>query len=254
MSVKKIIPCLDVKGGRVVKGINFVGLKDIGDPVICAKEYEKQGADELVFLDIAATQEERATMTELVRKTAEGISVPFCVGGGIRTVSDIGRLLDAGATKVSINTAAVKNPELIKEAAREFGSGRIVVAIDGAFFKDTDVPGWEVLTTGGEGRTGMNVVMWATEVQKLGAGEILLTSMDRDGTKEGFDIAMLKSVSDAVSIPVTASGGGGSIEDFVEVFEKTSVAAALAASIFHYGDLTVGDIKEALRKKGIVVV
>ena len=254
MKEKKIIPCLDMKGGRVVKGINFVGLKDVGDPVECAMNYEKQGADEIVFLDISATNEQRKTMVDVVRKTAENLSVPFAVGGGIGTIDDFRNVFDAGADKISVNSAAVNNPELIKEAAAEFGSEHIISAIDYKQVGEKDgKPVCRVLINGGETVTELDVISWAKEVEKLGAGEILLTSLDADGTKKGFDIYMLNAVCEAVSIPVTASGGGGSIDDFVSVFKQSSADAALGASVFHYGELTVGDIKKRLKEEGIPV-
>lgn len=250
MSVKRIIPCLDVQKGRVVKGINFVDIKDIGDPVECAVAYEKQGADELVLLDIDATYEERETMTEVVRRTAAAISIPLTIGGGIRTIEDIGRLLAAGADKISINSAAIKRPELVKEAAEAFGAGRIVIAIDG---KKDETGAFRVVINGGRETMALTVDEWAKTVEAYGAGEILLTSMDGDGTKEGFDLAMLNAVCNAVDIPVIASGGCGKLADFTEVFLNTSVDAALAASVFHYGELTVGTVKEELKSHSIAV-
>ena len=257
MGVKRIIPCLDVDvhAGRVVKGINFVDIKDVGDPVLCAIEYEKQGADELVFLDITATVEGRGTMVDVVRKVTEQISIPLTVGGGIRNVDDFRELLNAGAAKVGINTAAVKRPELIREAAETFGSERVVLAIDGKQSNDSESSkqNWTVCVSGGQVDAELDLIEWAKRGEELGAGEILLTSVDTDGTKAGFDIDMLQAVCEAVDIPVVASGGGGSLDSFVEVFGKTKVDAALAASIFHYKEYTVGDIKEALRARGIPV-
>ena len=252
MQMKRIIPCLDVDvhAGRVVKGVNFVDIKDIGDPVLCALEYERQGADELVFLDITATVEGRGTMVDVVRKVTEVVSVPLAVGGGIRTVDDFEVLLEAGAAKVGINSAAVKRPELIREAAEKFGSERVVLAVDGKFVADGI---WTVVVSGGQVDAGLDLIDWCRRGAELGAGEILLTSMDADGTKAGFDIGMLRAVCEAVDIPVVASGGGGSLESFVEVFEETGADAALAASIFHFGEYTVGDVKEALKARGISV-
>lgn len=250
MSGKRIIPCLDVRNGRVVKGVNFVDIQDVGDPVECAKEYERQGADELVFLDITATTEERGTMVDVMRKVAEAVSIPLAVGGGIRSVEDFRSLLEAGASKVGINSAAVKNPELIREAAKAFGSERVVLALDA---KLTDKR-YHVIISGGQEDTGIDMVEWAKRAEALGAGEILLTSVDTDGVKGGFDIPMTKAVAEAVNIPVIASGGGGSLESFVEVFEQTGSDAALAASVFHFGELTVRDIKAGLRAHGIPVL
>lgn len=254
MLAKRIIPCLDVKDDKVVKGINFVGLKDVGDPVECAINYNEQGADEIVFLDITATNENRGTMVDVVRETAKNVFVPLTVGGGIRTTDDFRELLLAGADKVSVNSAAVQTPSIIKDAAAKFGNQCVVAAIDGKRVGEKDgKPKYNVFTNGGRFDTGLDVVMWANKVQRLGAGEILLTSMDADGTKKGFDIDMLNAVSEVVSIPVIASGGGGSLDDFVDVFEKSPADAALAASVFHYGELTVGDVKKCLSEKGIPV-
>ena len=254
MQARRIIPCLDMKNGRVVKGINFVGLKDVGDPVECAKNYEQQGADEIVFLDISATNEKRATMVDVVKKTAESLSVPLAVGGGIRNLDDFGKIFSAGAGKVSVNTVAVNNPEIISQAAKKFGSEKVVSAIDYKKVEGDNCKSIQrVIINGGEKVTELDVISWAKEVENLGAGEILLTSLDADGTKEGFDLYMLNAVAEAVKIPVIASGGGGSIDDFVSVFKETSVDAALAASVFHYGELTVKDIKKKLREEGIPV-
>lgn len=250
MGTKRIIPCLDVCNGKVVKGIHFVGFREIGDPVEYAMQYEKQGADEIVFLDITATNEGRGTIIDLVRETAKNITVPLTVGGGIRDVEDIKRLLEAGANKVSINSAAVKRPELLREAVTEFGKECIVLAIDG---RRTDKEQYSVMINGGKMDTGMDLVSWAREGATLGVGEILLTSMDADGVKNGFDLPMLAAVCKAVSIPVIASGGCGTVGHFVRVFEETGCDAALAASIFHYGDLTVNSVKNALRDRGISV-
>lgn len=250
MAQKRIIPCLDVKDGRVVKGTNFVGLKDAGDPVELAAYYDQQGADELVFLDITASQEKRKTLVELVRRTVQQITVPLIVGGGIATLEDIQVLLAAGAAKVSISTAAVSDPGLIQAAAEEFGSQRVIVAIDAKAGLDG---GWEVYTHGGRTPTGLDVVAWAQQVAELGAGEILLTSMDRDGTKAGYDNVLNQAVVKAVNIPVIASGGAGTLEDLREAFELGQVDAVLAASIFHYKELTIPETKEYLAKAGIPV-
>lgn len=251
MLAKRIIPCLDVKDGRVVKGVNFVNLRDAGDPVELAAIYDREGADELVFLDISASHEGRATMVEVVKQTAGEITIPFTVGGGIAHVDDMKRLLRAGADKIGINTAAVRNPSLISEGARKFGSQCIVVAIDAKFNPEWDE--WEVYTHGGRTRSGIRALEWAREAERLGAGEILLTSMDADGTKDGFDIKLTRAVADATSIPVIASGGAGSARHFVDVFEEGRADAGLAASIFHYKELTIGDVKEALRREGVEV-
>jgi len=249
MLVKRIIPCLDVKDGRVVKGIKFIGLKDVGDPVECARNYNQQGADEIVFLDITATYENRDTIVEVVERAAKEIFVPLTVGGGIRTIEDFTKLLRAGADKISVNSAAVKNPALIQEAADKFGSQCVVVAID---VKRIDGQ-FRVVTAGGRIDTGLDAVEWAKRVEELGAGEILLTSMDADGTKQGFDVEILNEIGKVISIPIIASGGCGTLEHFSEVFQQTNADAALAASLFHYGELTVGEVKEHLQKKGIAV-
>lgn len=249
MFTKRIIPCLDVKDGRVVKGINFVNLQDAGSPVEQAKIYSEAGADELVFLDITASVEHRAAMLEVVRATAEQVFIPFTVGGGIRNLEDIRRLLRAGADKVSINTAAVEDPNIVTLSSEEFGTQCIVVAID-AKRKDK---GWEVYTYGGRTSTGIDALEWAKKVEELGAGEILLTSMDRDGTKDGFDIELTKAVSGALSIPVIASGGAGSPEHLYEAFKYGKADAALAASIFHYGQYSIKETKEYLKNRGIAV-
>lgn len=261
MLAKRIIPCLDVKEGKVVKGINFLEIKDVGDPVECAIEYNRQGADEVVFLDITATKEGRGTMVDVVRKTAENVFIPLTVGGGIRTVDDFRSMLRAGADKVSVNSAAVYNPSIISEAALIFGSQCVVVAIDGksSGIEDREdsprfgKPKFNVFTAGGSKDSGLDVIEWAIKAESLGAGEILLTSMDTDGTKKGFDLEMLNAVCDAVDIPVIASGGGGDLSSFVELFEKTQADAALAASIFHYGEYEVADVKRALEEKNIPV-
>ena len=243
---------MDCDAGRVVKGINFVNIKDAGDPVELAKEYNKQGADELVFLDITASSEKRDTMKELVERVAKQIFIPFTVGGGIRTVEDIREILNAGADKVSLNTAAVENPNIISEGALKFGSQCIVVAID-AKKNDSMKNKFEVYTYGGRKPTGIDAVSWAKKAEKLGAGEILLTSMDRDGTKKGFDLTLTKKISEAVSIPVIASGGVGKRKHFSEAFTKGKADAALAASIFHYGEYTVNQVKEYCKKDKVVI-
>ncbi len=250
MLAKRIIPCLDVKEGRVVKGINFVGIKEVGDPVECASAYDKQGADEIVFLDITASHEGRGTMLDVVRRTAECVFVPLTVGGGIRTIDDFRDTLRAGADKVSVNSAAVKNPNLIKEAADIFGRQCVVVAIDAKKCEDGH---YTVVINGGRIDMGIDAVEWAKKAEELGAGEILLTSMDTDGVKGGFDIDMLNAVCNVVKIPVIASGGCGALEHFTDVFEKTNASAALAASLFHYGELTVGEVKTACKEKNIPV-
>ncbi|MBE6948375.1 MAG: imidazole glycerol phosphate synthase subunit HisF [Ruminococcaceae bacterium] len=250
MLAKRIIPCLDVRDGRVVKGVNFVNIRDAGDPVELAKYYSDQGADEIVFLDITATHEGRATVVDVVRRTAEQVFVPLTVGGGIGSVEDFGQLLRAGADKISVNSAAVRDKTLISRAADKFGSQCVVVAIDAKTRPDGT---FEVVINGGRIWTGIDAVEWAKEVEALGAGEILLTSMDGDGTKAGFDLPMTKAVADAVNIPVIASGGCGCLEHFAEVFEKTGCDAALAASLFHFGELTVPQVKEYLEGQGIPV-
>lgn len=250
MLAKRIIPCLDVKGGRVVKGINFVNITDAGDPVECAKAYDRQGADEIVFLDITATCESRNTMEDVVRRTAENIFVPLTVGGGIRTVEDFRRILRAGADKVSVNSAAVYRPELISEAADCFGSQCVVLAVD---VRKGAEGRYRVFTAGGRTDSGLDAEEWIVRAETLGAGEILLTSMDADGTKQGFDLDITGRISSLVKIPVIASGGCGSLAHFTEVFEKTKASAALAASLFHYGELTVGEVKRELRAHKIPV-
>jgi cyclase len=249
MLAKRIIPCLDVDKGRVVKGVKFQNLRDAGDPVEVAKSYEEQSADELVFLDITASAEERKIMIEVVQRVAETIFIPFTVGGGVSSLEDIRRLLSAGADKVSINTATVKNPQLIYESAKRFGSQCIVVAIDAK----RSQRGWEVYIHGGRTPTGLDVVEWAKRVESLGAGEILLTSMDADGTKKGYDIELNRAVASAVSIPVIASGGAGTMEHFYEVFTKTNVDAALAASLFHFKEVSIPELKAYLKNKGVHV-
>ena len=250
MLAKRIIPCLDVRDGKVVKGINFVGIKEVGDPVECAAEYDRQGADEIVFLDITASNEGRGTMLDVVRRTAQKVFVPLTVGGGIRTIEDFRDTLRAGADKVSVNSAAVKNPQLIKEAADIFGCQCVVVAIDARKCADGH---YTVVINGGRIDMGIDAVEWAKKAEELGAGEILLTSMDTDGVKGGFDLDMLNAVCSVVKIPVIASGGCGKLEHFTEVFEKTNASAALAASLFHYKELTVGEVKEELARHDIPV-
>ncbi len=249
MVTKRIIPCLDIKDGRVVKGIKFLGLRDAGDPVEVAKAYDRQQADELVFLDITASYENRDTLVTLVEAIARTIYMPFTVGGGIRDIDDIRTLLNAGADKVSINTAAVRFPALIDEASRKFGAQCIGAAIDAK----REGERWEVFIHGGRTPTGLDAVAWAREVAQRGAGEILLTSMDCDGTKDGYDLALTKAVGEAVTVPVIASGGAGKLEHFEDVFTKAKADAALAASLFHYQELTVPQVKEYLARKGIPV-
>ncbi len=248
MLAKRIIPCLDVRDGKVVKGINFVGIKEVGDPVELAKQYSDSGADEIVFLDITASHEGRATMLDVVRRTAEVVFVPLTVGGGIRTIDDVRDTLRAGSDKVGINSAAVRNPELINEAAKLFGRQCIVAAVDA---KRVDDGSWHVVINGGRIDTGKDLLEWVQELEQRGAGEILLTSMDADGTKAGYDLEMTKAVCDLVNIPVIASGGAGSIDDFADVFAATGCDAALAASLFHYGELTIDEVKDAMRSRGI---
>ncbi len=250
MLAKRIVPCLDVRDGRVVKGVNFVNIRDAGDPVELARFYSGQGADEIVFLDITATSDARDTVADVVERTAGQVFVPLTVGGGIRTLDDFQRLLRAGADKISVNSAAVKDPALISRAAERFGSQCVVLAIDA---KGREGGGWEVVTAGGRTPTGLDAVEWAKEGQRLGAGEILLTSMDADGTKSGFDLPLTKAVTQAVSIPVIASGGCGCLEHFAQVFRETGCDAALAASLFHFGELTIPQVKEYLTAQGIPV-
>ena len=250
MLAKRIIPCLDVRDGRVVKGVNFVNIRDAGDPVELAKYYSDQGADEIVFLDITATHEARKTVADVVERTAEQVFVPLTVGGGIRTLDDFRELLRAGADKISVNSAAVARPELITEAAERFGSQCVVLAVDARSRGDGT---WEVVVAGGRKPTGLDLLEWVKKGEALGAGEILLTSMDADGTKAGFDLPMTKAVTEAVGIPVIASGGCGSLSHFAEVFEETGCDAALAASLFHFGELTVPQVKDYLRARNIPV-
>ena len=250
MLTKRVIPCLDVKDGRVVKGVRFVDLRDAGDPVEAALAYDAQGADELVFLDITASHEGRRTMLDVVRRTAEGIYMPLTVGGGIGSIEDVRQLLRAGADKVSLNTAAVQRPGLIREAAERFGSQCIVVAIDA---RRRTAGGWEVFTHGGRRPTGSDAVAWARGVVELGAGEILLTSMDRDGTKDGYDLELTRAVADAVTVPVIASGGAGALEHLWEGLVEGGADAVLAASIFHFGIHTIAEAKRFLHERGVEV-
>lgn len=252
MRTARVIPCLDVDSGRVVKGVNFVGLRDAGDPVELAARYDEQGADELVFLDITASSDRRDTTIEMVRRVAEEVFIPFTVGGGIRSVEDARRILRAGADKVGINTAAVQRPELVSELAGEFGAQCVVVAID-ARRSESERGGFEVFVHGGRTPTGIDAIEWARRVTELGAGEILLTSMDRDGTREGFDCELTAAVSAATSVPVIASGGVGELRHLVEGITSGRADAVLAASIFHFGEHTVGDAKEAMADAGITV-
>lgn len=250
MYTKRIIPCLDVKDGRVVKGTNFVGLRDAGDPVELASVYDREIADELVFLDITASAEERDTMVDVVKRTAAQVFIPFTVGGGIRTLDDIRGMLKAGADKVSLNTAAVKNPAILADGARRFGRQCIVLAVDA---RQNGPDKWEVYVNGGRTPTGIDVLEWVRKGTALGAGEILLTSMDRDGTKDGYDIPLTRTVSEAVDVPVIASGGAGEMAHFYEVLTAGKADAVLAASVFHYGQFTVRQVKEYLRSRGVEV-
>ncbi len=247
MIAKRIIPCLDVKDGKVVKGTNFVGLREMGDPVEMATYYSENGADEIIFLDISATNEGRNTMIDTVKRTAENIFVPFTVGGGVRSIEDVTQLLKAGADKVGINSAAVQNQSLIQEAAIRFGSQCIVVAIDAKKYQD----GWHVMTHGGRKDTGLDAIAWAKKVEQLGAGEILLTSVDCDGVKEGYDLLLTKAIVSEIRIPVIASGGCGKLEHFSEVFVETNVSAALAASIFHEGTYSIRKVKQICQENGV---
>ncbi len=246
---KRIIPCLDVTAGRVVKGVNFIQLRDAGDPVEIARRYDEQGADELAFLDITASSDERDLIVQVIESVAAQVFIPLTVGGGVRRVEDVRRLLNAGADKVSINTAAVQNPALVEESAGRYGSQCIVVAIDAK----RSASGWEVFTHGGRRPTGLDAVEWARRMQKLGAGEILLTSMDRDGTRDGFDLELTRAVSEAVDVPVIASGGAGNLQHLADGVLKGGADAVLAASIFHFGEFTVREAKQYLREQGIEV-
>lgn len=247
--MKKIIPCLDMKNGNVVKGVHFETLQKVGDPIELALQYEKQGADELVFLDISATLENRKTTLDVIGKVAKQLQVPFTVGGGIATLEDMEKIFQIGASKVSMNSAAFMHPEVIEQASQKYGKEKIVIAID----VKSKANGWTVVTHGGKNDTGVDVIDWATRCEQLGAGELLVTSMDTDGVKNGYDIALYKALKEAVEIPVIASGGCGSLEDFYEVFEKADVDAALAASLFHYGIVTVPQVKDFVRSKGIEI-
>lgn len=251
MLAKRIIPCLDVDGGRVKKGINFVNLVDVGNPVDIASTYEEQGADELVFLDITATVDARTTMWDVVRDVSNRVFMPLTVGGGIRTVDDMSALLKAGADKISLNSAALARPELISEGAQKFGNQCMVVAID--VKTDPTTGTWYAYTHGGRKKTEWKALAWATEAVRRGAGELLVTSMDKDGTKSGFDIELYKALESVVDVPIIASGGAGSVQDFIELFVHTGVTGALAASIFHFGDITIPHLKSALRAEGIMV-
>lgn len=251
MLTKRIIPCLDVKNGRVVKGVNFVELQDAGDPVEIARAYDAAGADEIVFLDITASSDNRSTVADMVRRVAANVFIPFTVGGGIRTVEDFKLLLREGADKISINSSALNRPELIREAALKFGSQCVVVAIDAK--RRPDGSGWNVYKNGGRVDVGLDAVEWAKTAEALGAGEILLTSMDGDGTKAGYDLSLTRAIADAVSIPVIASGGAGTLEHFYEALTKGGADAALAASLFHYKELEIREVKEYLEQKGLPV-
>ncbi|MCL2332492.1 MAG: imidazole glycerol phosphate synthase subunit HisF [Actinomycetia bacterium] len=253
MAYIRVIPCLDMNKGRVVKGINFVNLRDVGDPAEMAAAYEAAGADELVFLDITATYEKRPTRIDVAQRTREACSLPFAVGGGMRNESDIRDVLEAGADKVSLGSAAVRSPQLIRSASNLFGPARLVIAIDARKTPGAAGDKWEVVIRGGRDRTGLDVVEWARKAESLGCGEILLTSMDRDGKKDGYDLALTKAVVDAVSIPVTASGGAGKAEHFVEAVLEAGVDAVLAASVFHFGELSINEVKRAMKAAGIEV-
>ena len=250
MISKRIIPCLDVKDGRVVKGVQFLNLRDAGDPVEIAKKYSEEGADEITFLDITASHEDRDTMIDVVKRTASEVFVPLTVGGGVRTLEDVRNLLLAGADKIAINTAAVKNPQFVRQASEKFGSQCIVVAIDA---RSNGKDKWEVYTHGGRNPTGIDATEWAVKMESFGAGEILLTSMDRDGTKDGYDIDLTKSISRVVRIPVIASGGAGNIDHLLEGINRGEADAVLCASIFHYGEYTISEAKEYLRSKGVSI-
>ena len=251
MFTKRIIPCLDVKNGRVVKGVNFVDLKDAGDPVEIAKAYDKAGADEVVFLDITASSDQRGTVIDMVRKVAANVFIPFTVGGGIRTVDDFKMLLREGADKISINSSAINNPQLIGDAAQKFGSQCVVVAIDAK--KRADGSGWNIYKNGGRIDVGIDAVEWAKKAESLGAGEILLTSMDCDGTKAGYDIELTRTIAESVGIPVIASGGAGTLEHFYDALTEGKANAALAASLFHYKELEISQVKDYLAEKGVPV-
>jgi imidazole glycerol-phosphate synthase subunit HisF len=251
MLAKRIIPCLDVDAGRVVKGIKFLALTDAGDPVEQGKRYDREGADELTFLDITASSDKRAIVADLVRRVADQVFIPFTVGGGLNALEDVREVLRSGADKVSVNTAAFERPELIREVAETFGSQAIVVAIDAR--RDGQTGSWQVYTHGGRIATGVDAIEWATRAAEFGAGEILLTSMDRDGTKDGYDLRLTKAVSDAVNIPVIASGGAGTLEHFHEALTTGGASAVLAASLFHFGQFTIAEVKQYLSNKGVLV-
>ena len=252
MLARRIVPCLDIKDGRVVKGVRFVDLSDAGDPVALARRYEAEGADELVFLDITATVEGRRATREVVRAVARELTIPFAVGGGVRGVEDINDLLRAGCDKVSVNSAAIRDPELVRSASRRFGAQCVIVAIDAR--RSPDAPsGFEVVVDGGRTATGRDAIAWAAECERLGAGELLVTSIDRDGTRDGYDLTLTQAIREACDLPLIASGGAGAIEHFVEVFREADADAALAASLFHYAELTIADLKDALAAEGIVV-
>ena len=251
MLAKRIIPCLDVNAGRVVKGVNFLNLRDAGDPVEIAKKYNDEGADEITFLDITASSDQRDLILEMIERVAEQVFIPLTVGGGVRAVNDVRRLLNAGADKISINTAAVTNPQLVKAVADRFGSQAIVVAIDARKKTGGEHIGWEVFTHGGRTATGLDAVAWARHMNELGAGEILLTSMDRDGTKSGFDLALTRAVAEAVSVPVITSGGAGTLDDLANGVIEGRADAVLAASIFHFGEFTIRQAKEHMAARGI---
>jgi imidazole glycerol-phosphate synthase subunit HisF len=253
MLAKRILPCLDVKAGRVVKGINFVALRDAGDPVELAQAYNEAGADELVFLDITATHEDRGIIYDVVRRTAEQVFIPLTVGGGVNNVDNIKQLLRSGADKVSINSAAVRDPDFITQAARQFGDQCIVVAIDARRREDPDKPGWDVYVRGGRENTGLDAIAWAKEMVRRGAGELLVTSMDADGTQAGYDLSLTRQIADLVSVPVVASGGAGNCEHIYEAVTEGKAEAALLASLLHFGQLTVSEIKNYLRERSVPV-
>lgn len=253
MLTKRVIPCLDVHAGRVVKGVNFVNLRDAGDPVELAAAYDREGADELVFLDITATHEERPSMLEVAARTSEEVFIPYTVGGGMRSAADIRAMLAAGADKISMNSAAVKTPALLTETARIYGSQCIVIAIDARRVPGSTPARWEVFVAGGRTNTGLDAVEWAGEAERLGAGEVLLTSMDRDGTKDGYDIDLTRAITSTVNVPVIASGGAGTLDHFAEVVLEADADAVLAASVFHFGEFSIRQVKEAMASHGIPV-